>query len=98
MAVAIVALAVHEETLRHHEVELVPRPRHGDVKEPPFLFDLRARSGREIRRQAAVDRIEIPISTPALGRMDGGEDKVVVVEERCAGAVAGGSGGSSVSR
>ena len=91
VAVAPRRLAVRIEALRHDEVQRVPGPRHRDVEQPPLLVDLVLRAGAEIGRNAAVDDVEHEHVLPflALGRMDGGEDQVVLVEMRRAGAVAG---------
>src|SRR5579863_1411842 len=91
MPVAVIALTVNEEALRHDDIEMVARPRHGDVKEPPFLFDLRARSGRQIGWHAAVDGIQDMDRLPLLPfrRMDGGEDEIILIEQWRPGAVAG---------
>ena len=92
MAVALRRLAMGEEALRHDEVQLVLRPRHGDVEQAPLLLDLGRRAGAEIGRDAAVDGVEHEHRLPflALGRMDGREDQIVLVEQRHAGLVAGG--------
>ena len=58
--------------------------RHGDIEQPPFFLDLGARSGGEVGRQAAVDRVQHEDRLPLLPfrRMDGGEDEVILVEQR----------------
>ena len=67
-------------------------PRHGDVEQPPFLLDLVAAAGAEVGGDAAVDAVEQEHRLPflPLGRMDGGEDQVVLVEQRRSRLVAGG--------
>src|SRR5260370_36221942 len=40
VAVASRMLAVGEETLRHHEMQIVFRARHGDIKQPAFPLGL----------------------------------------------------------
>jgi hypothetical protein len=40
MAVASAPLAVCEEALRDHEVQMILRPRHGNVQQPPLFLDL----------------------------------------------------------
>lgn len=42
--VAKAALAMGEETLRHHEMELLPRTRHCDVEQPAFFLDFQSRT------------------------------------------------------
>ena len=72
-------------------MQLVLGPRHGDVEQPPLLLDLGRRAGAEIGRDAAVDDIEHEDRLPflPLGGMDGGEDQIILVEQRHAGLVAG---------
>ena len=94
VAVAIASLPVNEEALRHDQVQMILGARHGDIEQPPLFLDLGAGAGREVRWQAAVDDIENVDRLPflALGRMDGGEDQIVLVEQRLAGSIAGGLG------
>ena len=40
MTVAGSALAMREEALRNHEVQMILRPRHGNVQQPPLFLDL----------------------------------------------------------
>ncbi len=58
MPVAVAALSVHEEPLRHDQVQMILGAGHGDVKKPPLFLDFGTGSGGEIGRQAAVHRIE----------------------------------------
>ena len=92
MAVAVGALPLNKEALRHDQVQMILGARHRDIKQPPLLLDLGLRSGGKVRRNAAVDHIENEDRLPflALGRMDGREDQIILVEQRRAGAVAGG--------
>ena len=92
MPVAAGALAVDEEPLRYDDVQVVPGASHGDIKQPALLLDFGAGSGREVGRQTPVDRVQNENRLPLLsfGRVDGREDKVVLVEQRIAGAIAGG--------
>ena len=92
MPVAVRPLPVHEEPLRHDEVQVILGPRHRDIEEPPLLLDFRTRAGGEVGRQAAVDGVEDEDRLPLLPfrRVDGGKDQVVLIEQRLAGPVAGG--------
>ena len=91
VAVAAAALLVHVEALGDEDRELVAGAGHGDVEETALLLDLVAGAGRHVARDAAVDAVEDEHRVPllALGRVDGGEDQVVLVEVRRAGLVAG---------
>ena len=84
VSVPVSPLSVDVEALRHHEMELIFRARHGDVKEPAFFFDLLAGSDAQVRRDAAVDGIQHEYGFPflALRRMDRREDEVVLIEKR----------------
>src|ERR1700720_1668820 len=44
--------------LRHDQVELVFRPGHRHIQQPPFFFDLLGRSCGHVRWNAAVSRTE----------------------------------------
>ena len=70
MTVALRVLAMGEEALRQDEMQIVFRPRHGDVEKAPLLLDFRGRSGAEIGRNAAIDDVEheTPISIPVPWR------------------------------
>ena len=91
VAVALRILAVGEEALRHHEMQIVLGARHRDVEQAALLLDLGGRAGAEVGRNAAVDDVEHEDRLPflALGGMDGREDQIVLVEQRHAGLVAG---------
>src|SRR5437016_5250423 len=91
MAIALRILAVREETLRYHQMQIVLGPGHRDIEEATLLFDLSRSSGAKIRRYAAVDHVEHKYRFPFLsfGRMDRREDQVVLVKERHTGLVAG---------
>ena len=94
MAVALRMLAVGEEALRHHQVQVVLGAGHGDVEQAAFFFELRAGAGAEIGGHAAIDHIEHVDRLPflPLGGMDRRQDQIVLVEQRHAGLVAGGVG------
>ena len=94
VAVTARALLMREEALRHDQVQVIAGARHRHVEETALLLDLGRAAGREIGRDAAVDRVQNEHRLPflALGRMDGGEDEVVLVEQRHAGLGAGGVG------
>ena len=40
MTVAGAALAMREEALQDHEVQMILRSRYGDVQQPPLFLDL----------------------------------------------------------
>ena len=48
MTIALRVLAVDEETLRHDQMEVVLRARHGDVEQATFLLDLGRGAGAEV--------------------------------------------------
>src|SRR5262249_61142681 len=85
------ALLMGEEALRRDQVQVILGAGHGDVEQAALFLDLRRRARGEIRRNAAVDRIEEEHSLPLLpfGRMDGREDQIILVDERRTGLVAG---------
>src|SRR6516165_238479 len=58
VTVAHAALAVGEETLRHHQVKLVFSPGHGDVKQSALLLDFRVGASGKIGWNAPIDRVE----------------------------------------
>src|SRR5690349_13830718 len=91
MAVAARRLLMGEEALRQDEVEAVAGPGHGDIEEAPLLLDLGRRAGGEVGGDAAVYGVEEEDRAPflPLGGMDGGEDQIVLVLHRRAGAGAG---------
>ena len=70
------------EALRHEQVQVLPGARHRHVEQAPLLLDLGGVAGRHVRRDAAVDDVEHRDRAPllALGRVDGREDQVVLVE------------------
>ena len=87
MPVAGRRLSMGEETLRDDKVQTVFCSRHRHVEQSPFFFDLVCRPDAQIGRNAAVDRVEDEDRAPllALGRMDGGEDQVILIEQRYTG-------------
>ena len=84
MPVAERRLPIREEAVRCDQVQRVLGPRHGDIEQPTLLLDLSRRAGAEVRRHAAIDDVEHEDRFPflALGRMDGGEDQVILIEQR----------------
>ena len=92
VAVAVARLLVGEEALGHEELQFILGAGHGDVEQAALLLDLRGRSRRHVRGDAAVDGVEDVDGLPflALGGMDGREDEVVLVEQGRAGFAAGG--------
>jgi hypothetical protein len=67
--VALRVLALGEEALRNHEVQIVPGARHRDIEEAPLLLDLGRGAGTEVRRDASIDDVqdEDRFPFPALG-------------------------------
>src|SRR5262249_28050039 len=91
MAVALRVLAVGEEALRDHQMEIVLGARHRDIEEAPLLLDLFRSASAEVRRNASINNIEHEDRLPflALGRMNSREDQIILVEQRQAGLIAG---------
>ena len=58
MVVALSVLAMGEEALRDHQVEIVLGARHCDIEEAPLLLDLFRSAGAEVRRNASIDDIQ----------------------------------------
>ena len=92
MTITLRVLAMGKKPLRRDQRQTVLGPGHGDIEQPAFLLDFMPRAGSEIGGHAAIDHIEHEDGTPflALGRMDGGEDQIILVEQRHTGLVAGG--------
>ena len=84
-----------EEAVRGDQVQVVLGPRHGHVKQSAFLLDLGRRPSAEIGRHASVHHIEHEDRLPflALGRVDGGQDQVILIKQRHTCLVASGVGG-----
>src|SRR5215469_5165763 len=91
MAVALRVLAMGEEALRDHQMEIVLGARHCDIEEAPLLLDLFRSAGAEVRRNASINDIEHKDRLPflALGGMNGRKDQIILVEQRQAGLIAG---------
>jgi len=70
------------EPLRHDEMQMIFCTGHCHVEQTAFFLDFLRRASSEIRRNTAVDAIENKHGLPflALGRMDGRENEVIVVE------------------
>ena len=94
MAVAARMLAMGEEALRNHQMQMVAGAGHGDIEQAALLLDLGAGPGREVGRDAAVHHIEQKNRFPflSLGGMDGRKDQIILVEQGNAGLGAGGVG------
>jgi hypothetical protein len=92
VAVALRVLAVGEEALLYHEMQVVFCARHRHVEQAAFLFELGAGAGAEIGRHAAVDHVEHVDRFPLLplGGVDRRQDQVILVQERHARLIAGG--------
>jgi hypothetical protein len=91
MVVPLRVLAVGEEALRNHEVQIVSGTRHRDIEEAPLLLDLGRGAGTEVRGNTAIDDVQDEDRFPflALGRVNGGKDQIILVEQRHPGLVAG---------
>ena len=92
VAIALRALAVDEETLRHNEVQIVLGARHRDIEQPALFLDFRRRAGAEIGRHAAVDHVQhdTPTSTPGPWRNGSSTGSDSPRRAAAAGLVAGG--------
>ena len=92
MPIAKRRLPIGEEAMRRDQVQRVLGPCHGDIKQSTLLLDLSRRAGAEVRRHATVNHVENKHRLPflALGRMDGGEDQVILIEQRHARLIARG--------
>src|SRR3954471_12224934 len=84
-------LTMREEALRDHQMEIVLCPRHRDIEQTTLLLEFGGSAGSQVRWHAAVDHIQHVYRFPflALGRMDGRQDEVVLVQQRHAGLIAG---------
>jgi hypothetical protein len=73
-------------------MEVVLCTGHGYVEQASFLLNFGRGAGPEIGGHAAIDDIEQIDRLPllALGRMNCGQDQVILIEQRHAGLVAGG--------
>ena len=91
MTVAMGILAMGEEALRDHEMEIVPGARHRHIEEAPLLLNLGSGAGAEVRWDASIDNVEHEDRFPflAFGGMDRRKDQIILVEQRRAGLVAG---------
>src|ERR1700732_4562239 len=87
MVVALRVLAMREEALRDHQMEIVLGARHCDIEEAPLFLDLFRSAGAEVRRNASIDDIQYEDRLPflALGGMDGRKDQIILVEQRHTG-------------
>ena len=84
MTIAMSMLMSAEEAQWLHQVQMLPRARHGDVKEAAFFLDLLAAVDRHVRRNAAIGYVEYKHGIPllALRRMDRRQHKAVFIEMR----------------
>ena len=94
VTIAVSMLMSAEESQWVHQVQMLPRARHGDVKEAAFFLDLLAAVDRHVRRNAAIGYVEYKHGIPllALRRMDRRQHKVVFIEMRLTSFGAGGLG------
>src|SRR6202035_2346703 len=91
MVVALSVLAMHEEALRDHQMEIVLGASHCDIEDPPLLLNLFRSAGAEVRRNTSIDDIQHEDRLPflALGGMDGRKDRIILIEQRQAGLIPG---------
>jgi hypothetical protein len=84
-------LPMRVEFLRDHDVQLIFRAGHRDVKQPPFFFDFVRGADAQVRWDATIHRIEHEHGSPllTLGRVDRRQDQVVFIEQWWTGLVAG---------
>ena len=94
MPVALVVLLADVKAQRHHQRQVLLGAGHCHVQQAPLLGHRRGRAGGQVGRHAAVHHVQDGHGVPllALGRMDGGQDQVILVLVRRAGLVAGGLG------
>ena len=92
MPVAGAGLLVRIEALRHDQVQFILSPRHRHIEEAPFLLDFLACAGGKVGRDAAIHHIEDRDRLPFLAfrGMDGGEDQIILIEQRLSRFVARG--------
>jgi hypothetical protein len=91
MAVALGILAMGEEALWDHKMEIVPGARYRDIEEAPLLLDLGRGARAEVRRDASIDDIQHEDRFPflAFGGVDSRKDQIILVEQRRPGLGAG---------
>jgi len=72
-------------------MEIVLCSRHRDVEKAAFLFKFSRGARSEVRWHAAVDHVENVHRLPflALGRVDGRQDQIVLIQQRHARLIAG---------
>ncbi|MNJ64919.1 hypothetical protein D3C77_609040 [compost metagenome] len=94
VAVAHAGLLMHVEALRHDQLQAFLGARHGHVQQAALFLDFFGGAGAHVGRDAAIDHIQHIDRLPflALGRVDGGQDHVVLVARGRTGLVAGGVG------
>src|SRR6516162_5142412 len=82
------------ETQRLQQMKMLARPGHRHIEEPALLVDLLGSAACHIRRNTSFDEVENKDSVPflPLGRMNGRQDQIVLVELRAAGIGAAGIG------
>src|SRR5215472_5761099 len=92
MMASSVLLLMGIEPLRHDEMQMIFCAGHCHVEQTAFFLDFLRRASGEIRWNTAVHAIENKHGLPflALGRMNGRENEVIVVQQRCASLITGG--------
>src|SRR5271165_1931301 len=82
------------EAQRLQQMKMLARPSHRHIEEPALLVDLLGFAACHIRRNTAVNEVENKDRVPflPLGRMNGRQDQIVLVELRAAGFGAAGIG------
>src|SRR6266481_4398663 len=98
MTAAMAVLVRKVEPPRLQQMKMLARSCHRHIEKPALLVDLFGFAACHIRRNTAVDKIENKDRIPflPLGRMNGRQDQIVLVELRPAGFAPLASSGSNV--
>ena len=93
MTAAMSVLVRKVEAQRLQQMKMLARSGYRHIKKPALLVDLFGFAACHIRRNTAVDEVENEDRVPflPLGRMNGRQDQIVLVELRAAGFGAAGS-------
>ena len=92
MPVAPGALLRDVKALWQPQRQRVLGPRHAHIQQPAFFFDLGVAAGGQVGRHAAVHHVQQVHCIPflAFGRVEGGQDEVVLIAVRGARLIAAG--------
>ena len=79
-----------EEPLRDLEMELILGAGHRYIEQPPLFLDQLGPAGGVLVGEIAIGHIQYIHRVPflALGRVNGGQDEIVLVEVRRSGEIA----------